>query len=279
MLADGRRQLVEEGVAVRRGLLDERWCARLHAAIERCRRTPGPHYGVLSEPGAPMVDSDLFRWFDDADLAELTHASPLTDWATELIGADQVVLVEDQWFASEPAARTASPWHQDQPYYRIDRPFVTIWITLDDVGPEASLRVVPGSHATGRIYAPVEFSATSAAAGDTLSDLADLPMVPDVDARPDEFPARSWTLRAGDAIALDSRTLHATGRRGSDVAPFRRVSTRWAAPETRYVDAGPAVAAFWDLLPHGLQPGDLLACPTFPLIARSAQSHGAPPPP
>jgi len=264
--ADDRRHLLDDGVAVRRGLLDDGWCRRLHRAIERCRRAPGPHYGVLSKPGAPMVDSDLFRWFDDDDLAELTHGSPLTGWAAELLGTSQVVFLEDQWFASEPGAQTASPWHQDHPYYRVDRPFLTIWVTLDDVGPEASLRVVPGSHATGRIYAPVEFSATAATVGSSSSGIAELPVVPDVDAQPDDFAVRAWTLRAGDAIALDSRTLHATGRRGSDAGPFRRVSTRWAAPETRYVDAGPTVATFWDLLPHGLQPGDLLACPTFPLV-------------
>ena len=52
------------------------------------------------------------------------------------------MLVEDQWFCSEPGAISRSPWHQDHPYYNLDRPFVTIWVTLDDVTADAALRVV-----------------------------------------------------------------------------------------------------------------------------------------
>lgn len=256
-----RAALRRDGAVVVRRLLDETWCARLGEAIERCRLRPSVHYGVLSTPGAPLVDSDLFRWSDDPAIGELTHDSPLTAVAARLIGSDDVVLVEDQWFASAPGATTSSPWHQDQPYYKLDRPFVTIWITLDAVGPGSSLRVVEGSHDTGTLYAPVEFSAGAPTIG---AATATMEPVPDVEADLSSR-VRSWDLRPGDAVALDSRTLHATGDRAVDHA-FRRVSTRWADPATRYVERGAHVATFWQLLPHGLTDGDLLACPTFPLV-------------
>jgi len=259
---DDRAALRRDGAVVVRGLLDDAWCAQLVEAIERCRRRPSVHYGRLSTAGQPVVDSDLFRWFDDPTIAELTHDSPLPVLAARLIGTAEVVLVEDQWFASEPLASTSSPWHQDEPYYNLDRPFVTIWITLDDVGAGSSLRVVERSHRAGTIYAPVEFSVEAATIG---AAAATMEPVPDVDADPDRFDVRSWDLRAGDAIALDSRTLHATGNCVVDQA-FRRISTRWAHAATRYVERGPHVATFWKLLPHGLRDGDLLACPTFPVI-------------
>lgn len=262
-----RTELQTTGAAVVRGLLDDAWCRRLHHAIERCRSTPGPHYAVLSPAGSPPVDSDLFRWSDDDDLFELTHDSPLVDCASDLLGSDDVVLIEDQWFASSPLASTPSPWHQDAPYYRLDRPFLTIWITLDDVDEDGSLRVVDGSHATGLTYAPVEFSANST----TIEEDAGRQPVPDIDAEPERHPIRSWSLRAGDAIALDSRTLHATGTAVLD-APFRRVSTRWASPATRYRTDIAGAATFWDTLPHGLADRDLLACETFPLISNRARS-------
>ena len=88
--------------------------------------------------------------------------------------------------------------------------------------------------------------------------------------RPIPGAVRTWSLRAGDAIALDSRTLHATGR-GALAGPFRRVSTRWAAPATRYVDRPDGTAAFWDLVHHGLVDGDPLACDAFPLVERPAR--------
>jgi ectoine hydroxylase-related dioxygenase (phytanoyl-CoA dioxygenase family) len=252
-----RAELRTEGAVTVPAVLDASWCARLIEAIERCRRTPSVHYGILSPPGSPRVDSDLFRWCDDPDLRALTHDSPLVQLAADLLDERDVVLVEDQWFSSEPGSSTPSPWHQDQPYYRVDRPFLTIWVTLDDIGDAGSLRVVPGSH-DGQVYAPVPFVASGGS-----EDASPLPPPPAVDES--SATVRSWDLRAGDAVALDSRVLHATGC-GVLPAAFRRVSTRWASPTTRYIERGPGTAAFWDLVDHGRQDGDLLACDAFPLI-------------
>lgn len=260
-----REHLVRDGVVRVRSLLDETWCERLHRAIERCRHRPGPFYGVLSADGSPVVDSDLFRWSDDPTIAELTHASPIVACASALIGEPDVVLIEDQWFASAPGAVTASPWHQDEPYYRLDRPFLTIWVTLDDVAADASLRVVAGSHVSGSLFAPVEFSATGSTLVDHETDR--LEPVPDVDADPTRYPVLSWDLRAGDAVCIDSRTLHATGVSAVPDRQYRRVSTRWAAPDTRYRTRATPTALFWDELSHGLEPGDPIAGDVFPSVS------------
>ena len=260
--SERRAELQARGVTVVPGLLDEQWCRRLHSAIDRGRASPSQFYGVLSKPDELRVDSDLFRWFDDPDIAEVTRSSELPGLAAELVGANSAILIEDQWFASEPGAVSASPWHQDHPYYNLDRPFVTIWVTLDDVAADAALRVVAGSHAAGVTYAPIEFSTDRA----TIGGQSDLTPVPDVDADPERFPVTTWNLRAGDAVAIDSRTLHATGVRESADRDFRRISTRWAHPDTRYLDLGEQAAVFWKLLPHGLTTGDPVAGEVFPLI-------------
>jgi len=260
--AERRTTFIERGAVVIPGLLDDGWCQRLHAAIERCQASPSQFYGVLSPPGELKVDSDLFRWFDDGDIAEATHESNLPALGAELCGADAAVLIEDQWFCSEPGAISRSPWHQDHPYYNLDRPFVTVWVTLDDVTADAALRVVEGSHATGITYAPIEFSSSI----DTIGGDSELEPVPDVDADPDRFPVTTWDLQAGDAVAIDSRMLHSTGIREVADRPFRRLSTRYAHPDTRYLDLGEQAAVFWKMLPHGLSTGDLVAGEVFPLI-------------
>ncbi len=257
-----REQFVRDGAVVVPGLIEEHRCERLRNAIARCQDTPSRFYGVLSPEGDAKVDSDLFRWFDDPDIAAVTHHGSLPALGAELCGADKTVLIEDQWFCSEPGAVSRSPWHQDHPYYNLDRPFVTVWVTLDDVSADAALRVVLGSHATGVTYAPIEFSSSST----TIGSASQLEPVPDIDAQPDLFPLTTWDLRAGDAIAIDSRMLHSTGIREIADRPFRRLSTRYAHPDTRYLDLGEQAAVFWKMLPHGLTTGDLVAGEVFPLI-------------
>jgi len=259
-----RDEFEREGAVVVPQLLNRAWIDRLIDAVEACRAAPSQFHAVLSKPGEPHLESDLFRWLDNPVFEALARSSPLTALASKLIGSREVVFLEDQWFHSDPGAVSASPWHQDHPYYNVDRPFVTIWATLDDVDAEASLRVVPRSHSTGAIYSPVEFSATST----TIGGRSPLPPVPDIDADPGRHGVRSWSLCAGDAVAFDSRTLHSTGVKPSGGRLFRRISTRWIHPEAVYSDLGEQAAVFWRILPHGLASGDRLASEMFPLVGR-----------
>jgi hypothetical protein len=255
-----------DGVLHVSGVVDGPRCDAICAAIERSRSRVSEFYGVLSPAGDPQVDSDLFVWPHDDEYRSLVADGPLARLASALLDAPNVVFVEDQWFVSAPGAATPSPWHQDGPYYNLDRPFLTLWLALDDAPPEAALRVVAGSHRAGAWYAPVEFSTTLVT---TLGSTA-LPPVPDVDADP-SADVRHFDVRRGDVVALHSDALHAAGGVALPTV-FRRLSTRWAHPDTRYVDRGPQVASFWRQLPHGLRDGDLLACDQFPLIAAGTSS-------
>ena len=57
----------------------------------------------------------------------------------------------------EAGATTASPWHQDGPYYNVDGPMCTIWVALDDHPRDVSLELVRGSHRWGTRYGTREF--------------------------------------------------------------------------------------------------------------------------
>jgi hypothetical protein len=269
--------LAVDGAVHVAGVVDAATCRRLHVAIARCRAAPSEHHRLLSSAGQPPVDSDLFRWFDDPDIAAVVRHPALVELAASLLRADAVVLVEDQWFASAPGATTASPWHHDDPYYNIDGGFLTLWLALDDAPAAAALQVVPGSHRWGRLFAPVEFSAgarTIGAGGPRLEP------VPDIDADPDGYGVVGWDVAAGDVIALDARTLHAAGRAGVG-QPFRRLSIRYAPPTARYVERGPQVADFWDRLPHGRRPATSWratcsrSCPSGPFKGRATRRGGS----
>jgi hypothetical protein len=125
-------------------------------------------------------------------------------------------------------------------------------------GP-VGFRAVAGSH-RGHVYAPVESSAGKATvdAGDIV-----LRPVPDIDGDPRTFEVHVPDTEPGDAILLDSRTLHAAG--GFCHATFRRLSIRYARPDTRFRIRPWPVAAFWS--EHDTEDGGMLPRDAFPLIS------------
>jgi ectoine hydroxylase-related dioxygenase (phytanoyl-CoA dioxygenase family) len=254
--------LARDGFAVVRGVFDPACVVALREAVERgaAARRP-PHWARLSPDGAPVVESSLFDSHHDPTLQAAGHSGRLPAMAAALAGWSSVVFVEDQWFRSAPGATTPSPWHQDGPYYSIAEPFLTAWIPLDTAGPDAGLRLVPGSHRWPTEYAPVEFAAD----GTTTVGSSAAPAAPDADRDP-ALAVAVPVVSPGDAVWFWSGVLHAAGGRAPAHRPFRRLSIRYASGAATYRDRGDAAAAFWRLLDHGLHDGDPLASSTFPLV-------------
>ncbi|WP_421723476.1 phytanoyl-CoA dioxygenase family protein [Bauldia sp.] len=250
----------DDGVAVVRGVIDAAQCDRLIAAVEDLRADPGPHFRTLSPEGAPLVQSDLFRWRDHPEFEALVTKGPLPQLAAAIFGSDAVVLLEDQYFYSAAGSGTPSPWHQDHPYHPLEPWFLTIWIPLDPVPGETGLRTVPKSH-QGPTYAPVEFSAGKATLTDDANVLAGVPAIDD---DPVAFPVMAPSFAPGDAMLLDSRALHAAG--GHCASTFRRLSIRYAAADTRYTARDWPVASFWDDHDVAGQLGQRIAGHAFPVI-------------
>lgn len=252
--------IAADGMAFVRNAVPAAEVADLKDAIAYCRANPGPNFRTLSKDGQPVVQSDLFRWHDVPAIRKVAFEGTLPRLACEAFGTDRVILLEDQFFYSEVGSGTPSPWHQDEPYHPLDPWFLTVWVPLDHYPASIGIKAVPGSHLR-EIYAPVEFSAGRA----TLDAGAfTLEPVPDIDDRPDLFPVVVPDANPGDAVLLDSRTLHGAG--GRCAATFRRISIRYAHPDTVYKPRPWPVAAFWR--PHGIETkyGQRIESPAFPMI-------------
>lgn len=103
---------------------------------------PSPHI-----PGFVPGLSECQDWLDYAAIPEVLDA------VEALIGAD-FLMWGSAIFGKPGLTGKATPMHQDGEYWPI-KPLasVTVWIALDDTGPEnGCLRVVPGSHRTKRLY-------------------------------------------------------------------------------------------------------------------------------
>ncbi|MEM7525610.1 MAG: phytanoyl-CoA dioxygenase family protein, partial [Pseudomonadota bacterium] len=85
---------------------------------------------------------------------DLAHDPDILDLVEAAIGPD-IALWGCHMFCKAAGDGLETPWHQDGHYWPI-RPLATctVWVALERSGPEnGCLRVVPGSHAEGRLHA------------------------------------------------------------------------------------------------------------------------------
>ena len=61
----------------------------------------------------------------------------------------------------EPKATINTPWHHDQAYYPVDgEDICSIWMPVDSVPEDATLRFVKRSHRWGQWFFPRKFKTT-----------------------------------------------------------------------------------------------------------------------
>ena len=253
------------------GLLDD---VVVRAPARRHRPLPGRARSALRRAVARRVDrASTATCSVGATIPTsraVTHDSPLVDARRRAARRRRRRAHRGPVVRLRPrCASTPSPWHQDEPYYRLDRPFLTIWITLDDIDDGSSLRVVAGSHLgphlrAGRVLGHRPRRSTPARRRRPRP-------CPDIDADPDRHRV-SGRGRCGPVTASPSTPGRSTppvpallatvpsagSRRGG-----RRPTTRYRAPGSR------ARRRSGTLLPHGLADGDLAGrATTFPLVAR-----------
>ena len=177
------------------------------------------------------------------------------------MGASVVNFLHDHVLVKEPGSVKETLWHQDQPYSPVDgSQFVALWTPLDPVGPDATLRLVRGSHAAGTWYRPRRFIDGELRQGDDEA----WPVLEDV-----EGQVLSWAVEPGDCIAFAGLTLHAAP---ANPAAIRRrvVTTRFTGDDARFVlrdgEMSPAPPAV-----GGPEPGDRLDSEAFPVVARRSR--------
>ncbi|MCC4210095.1 phytanoyl-CoA dioxygenase family protein [Vibrio parahaemolyticus] len=107
------------------------------------------YFGLDWDKKAEIEHSDVCTFLPA--VKELMENADLKNKAQQLLGSDKVSVWYDQLIIKPPEIGRMSRWHQDLPYWPLDKPSViTCWIPLHDVGVTGScLRVMPGSHTWG----------------------------------------------------------------------------------------------------------------------------------
>lgn len=252
-------QFRRDGAAPIRGALKD-WVETLRAGIEKVLAEPSSDARIYDSPGGGRFLNDYCRWSNVPELKDFVTNSPAAAIAAELMGAKTVRMFHDHILVKEPGADTATPWHQDAPYYSVEGPQTcSLWIPLDRVPMERTVEFVAGSHKWGKLYKPMRFNKTA------LNENDGLDVLPDIEADRSKYTILAWPLEPGDAVAFDYKTIHAAPANLSKAERRRAFSLRVVGDNPRYrrVEGIVTSPPMRDVtLPHGAA----LEGPQFPVL-------------
>lgn len=248
-----------DGVVCLRGLFND-WLEVLAAGIDRNMAEPGEFASENTKPGeSGRFFDDYCNWPRIPEYRQLVFDSPAPKAAATLMQSGSVQFFHDHVLVKEADTQTATPWHQDAPYYFVGgEQSVSFWIPVDPVG-EATLRLIAGSHRWEKMVLPVKWLTDEGfyAGADEF-----LP-VPDPDAEPDRHRVLEWQMQPGDALAFHYRTVH--GARGNNNPARRRaLSLRYVGDDARYVERPGRTSPPYP--GHGMRAGERLREDWFPVI-------------
>lgn len=193
-----RRVLVDDGVVLVRGLMDDDEVSAVLADIEKLAREANVLDGTRSIRDAEIDDEALLSLreisFKSARFHQLSHSDQLVGLTSALLGAETLVQPRKFLRIATPRGREfATPPHQDHRYVQGTVDVLTTWIPLHEVTAEGSpMRFVPGSHRAGLLE-------VSQSTGDAL---------------PDTVGAEHQWVAApcgpGDALMFHSLMVHST---------------------------------------------------------------------
>jgi ectoine hydroxylase-related dioxygenase (phytanoyl-CoA dioxygenase family) len=253
-----------DGVVIVRNLVSADALQALADGVELNMSSPGPWANEYTPVGsAGRFFDDYVNWQRIHQFGDVGTTGPVPEAALQLMGTREARLFHEHVLVKEADTSEITPWHHDDPYYGIDGlDNVSIWIPIDPIADEIALSFIIGSHLWNKRYIPRRFSDQSEYV-DAAHDFVHLPSVDELG----NEPIITCPVHPGDAIAFHFRTLHcAPGTAGHIVKRRRAVSFRYVGDDARFATRP------WRTSPplegNGLQPGDVLDDPRFPVVAR-----------
>ena len=225
-----------DGVVCLRQVFNPQWLKIIGQSIARGRANPSEmylDYSADTKPGSYCTD--MWIWRDNPEMAQFIFESPAAGIAGELMSADSVMLVTDNWLVRDAGAVNRAPWHHDNPYFDVSGDWCVLWLGLEPVGPGEGVVFLKGSHLWGRQFMPESFAGT----GPKGKLQAPYERTPDFDSALDDYEVIEFTLKPGDCLIFDSRTVHGTPNPVPPKNSVRRLTMRFAKGDAHFEKRGP----------------------------------------
>jgi len=237
---DVKEQYQRDGVIMLRDVFSQAWLDKISDGIEKVKKDPSKYAFSIQENGETdgTFFMDYCNWERIPEIKELVYDSLVAPLAKTLMGSTSAVFYHEHVLTKEGGTSKETVWHHDQPYYPCDGDLnCTMWIPIDPVPTESSIRFVKGSHRWGKWYYPRNFKTWDDY--EVNQDYQDAEgriyeSVPkDLDSNP-KYDVTTYDFQPGDVCVFHMKTLHAA--HANLRKTHRRVlSLRWIAEDATFV--------------------------------------------
>merc|ERR1719264_1784736 len=257
-------QFHEDGAILVKNAFSPKWVDTVRDGIEKNLKDPSKYSEKLAlKAGQGHYFNDYCNWKRIQEFRDYAFKSSAGKLAASMMQSRYAVFYHEHVLNKEPGTEKETPWHHDQAYYPVDGfKMVSIWMPVDPVSLESSVKFVRGSHRWGKWFHPRKFATAknyqveSEVGGRKYED------VPVEEIEEGNHELLSWACQPGDVVVFHGLTLHGAKGNSSAETSRRVLSTRWCG------EGSTLAARPWQVSPPitgGLQTGNRIHCDTFPL--------------
>ncbi len=222
-------QYQQNGVVCLRGVFAD-WIPALCKGADMNVESAGNRVLIHGDGKSGRFLEDFCNWQRIPEYRDFVLNSNIGEIAAALMQSRCAQFFHDHYLQKDAGAATATPWHQDLPYYCLrGEQTVSFWIPLDERSMDASLLCVAGSHRLPKEIRPTSWSTLD----DFYEDDANFIDLPDIDNG--GYDIETWAMQPGDAVAFNFKTIHGAIANTGDTVN-RTVSFRLVGDDVRYFE-------------------------------------------
>ena len=203
-------QFQKDGAIFIKGKFDLNWIEKLKIGIEKDIKNPSPRFkSHTKQNDLPAYLEDYWTWDLVPEFTDFVFNSPYSEMASELMSADKIHLVMDNWFLREAESKSATPFHHDISYFDIEGTMCVLWLPLQPLKINEGIAWVKGSHLWNKRFLRVFFKDGHEVEGDecTINGIK-YENPPDILGNKGKYEFLQWDFELGDCVIFDIRTLH-----------------------------------------------------------------------
>ena len=224
-----------EGVVCLRQVIEPRWLECCRKGVDKSIAQPGQFFRDYTSAGSPSrYTFEFWAWQNNPELRALVLESSIGSLVAELLEADRLIMLMDQWLKREAGSTNAAPWHHDEPYFDFfgGRKCV-VWFPLEAMSLLEGLTFIGGSHQWGKLYRAQNFAEREPFDGDNQ------PYHETEAFTEHQDRYLGWSMQPGDCVIFDFRTLHrATADQTALDRTLRRMTLRYGDDDVLFKPRG-----------------------------------------